>query len=115
MNVLDLTKKLISCPSVTPKDEGALALLADFLTSLGFECHHLPFGEGDERVPNLFARLGSAAPHICYAGHTDVVPPGDESKWTYGPFNPTVKDGVLYGRGASDMKGSVAAFAVSVA
>jgi succinyl-diaminopimelate desuccinylase len=115
MNVLELTEKLIACPSVTPKDEGALKLLAAYLETLGFECHHLPFGDGDERVLNLFARIGSGAPHMCYAGHTDVVPAGDESKWTYGPFNPTVKDGVLYGRGASDMKGSVAAFAVAAA
>ena len=113
MNTLDLTKKLIACPSVTPKDEGAQVLLAEFLENHGFECHHLPFGGGDEQVPNLFARIGSDGPHFCYAGHTDVVPPGPESEWTFGPFNPEVKDGVLYGRGASDMKGSVAAFAVA--
>ncbi len=113
MNVLELTKALIACPSVTPKDEGAQVLLADFLTSLGFDCYHLPFGEGGARVPNLFARIGIDGPHICYAGHTDVVPSGPEQQWTYGPFNPHVKDGVLYGRGASDMKGSVAAMAVA--
>lgn len=115
MDVIELTKKLIACPSVTPKDEGAQALLSEFLSRLGFECHHLPFGEGNKRVPNLFARLGNDGPHLCYAGHTDVVPPGPEERWTYGPFNPHVEDGVLYGRGASDMKGSVAAFAVAVA
>lgn len=115
MDVIELLQKLIACPSVTPKDEGAQVLLGEFLESLGFECHHLPFGEGDERVPNLFARLGSGAPHICYAGHTDVVPAGEEDAWTFGPFNPEIKDGVLYGRGASDMKGSVAAFAVAAA
>lgn len=112
MDVLDLTKHLIACPSVTPKDEGAQVLLIEALQDAGFEIFSLPFGEGDEHVPNFFARYGSGAPHICYAGHTDVVPAGDEDAWTYGAFTPTVDDdGVLYGRGASDMKGSVAAFA----
>ncbi len=115
MNTLELTKKLISCPSVTPKDEGAQVLLGEFLRGVGFECHHLSFGKGDEEVPNLFARIGKGGPHLCYAGHTDVVPSGPEEQWTFGPFNPEVKDGVLYGRGASDMKGSVAAFAVAAA
>jgi len=115
MDVIKLTKKLIACPSVTPKDEGAQVLLAEFLASLGFECYLLPFGEGDEHVPNLFARIGTDGPHLCYAGHTDVVPSGPEEQWTYGPFNPHIEDGVLYGRGASDMKGSVAAFAVAAA
>ena len=116
---IDLTQKLIACPSVTPKDAGAQELLADVLSEIGFKCHHLPFGEDEEghdaRVPNLFARIGTGAPHLCYAGHTDVVPPGDTEAWTYGPFNPEIKDGVLYGRGASDMKGSVAAFATAAA
>jgi len=115
MNVIDLTKKLIACPSVTPKDEGAQVLLGEFLSDLGFECHNLPFGAGDDEVPNLFARIGSEGPHLCYAGHTDVVPPGPEEQWTFGPFSPEIKDGVLYGRGVSDMKGSVAAFAVAAA
>lgn len=113
-DVIEIAKKLISCPSVTPKDEDALVYLSEKLSALGFECHHLTFGEGDESVPNLFARLGSEAPHICYAGHTDVVPPGPLDQWTYGPFNPHIEDGILYGRGASDMKGSVAAFAAAV-
>lgn len=113
-DVIELTQKLITCPSVTPKDEGALVYLAELLSALGFECHRLDFGEGDDHVPNLFARLGTGAPHICYAGHTDVVPPGPEDAWTYGPFNPHIEDGVLYGRGASDMKGSVAAFTAAV-
>lgn len=113
MSAIDLLQRLIACPSVTPKDEGAQVLLAEFLSDAGFECHHLFFGEGDEQVPNLFARIGSEGPHLCYAGHTDVVPPGPEDQWTFGPFNPEIKDGVLYGRGASDMKGSVAAFALA--
>ncbi len=115
-DIIILTEKLIACPSVTPEDAGAQVALGAFLEGAGFTCHHLPFGEGAERVPNLFARIGSAeGPHLCYAGHTDVVPPGPAEKWTYGPFKPTIKDGVLYGRGASDMKGSVAAFACAAA
>ena len=113
-DVIDLTQKLIACPSVTPKDEGALVYLEEQLSALGFTCRRLDFGEGEEYVPNLFARLGTSSPHICYAGHTDVVPAGDENAWTYGAFNPHIENGVLYGRGASDMKGSVAAFAAAV-
>ena len=116
MDVITLTENLIACASVTPEDAGAQIALGAFLEEAGFTCHHLPFGEGAERVPNLFARIGSSkGPHLCYAGHTDVVPPGPEDQWTYGPFKPTIKDGVLYGRGASDMKGSVAAFACAAA
>lgn len=115
INVTSLLQSLIRCPSVTPKDAGAQVLLAEELTKLGFECHHLPFGEGEEETPNLFARFGTQRPHICFAGHTDVVPPGDEDAWTFGSFNPEIKDGVLYGRGASDMKGGVAAFVAGVA
>lgn len=70
-------QNLIRCPSVTPKDEGALSVLIDILEPLGFECHNLPY----ENVPNLFARLGTGAPHICFCGHTDVVPAGDEANW----------------------------------
>lgn len=115
MKTLELTQNLIACPSVTPADEGAQQLLADYLTAAGFECFHLPFGEGDGRVPNLFARFGKGGPHLCFAGHTDVVPAGDDAAWTYGPFTPQIEDGVLYGRGASDMKGGVAAMAVAAA
>ncbi len=110
LSVIELTQKLIACPSVTPKDEGAQVFLAEELTKLGFECHHLPF----EDVPNLFARLGTDGPHLCYAGHTDVVPSGPSDEWTFGPFNPEIKDGVMYGRGTSDMKGSVATFIAAV-
>lgn len=114
MSVIEIVQKLIACPSVTPKDEGAQEYLAALLEDMGFEVHHLPFGEGEERVPNLFARIGAKGPHLCFAGHTDVVPPGPEEEWTYGPFNPKIQDGVLYGRGASDMKGSVAAFIAGI-
>jgi succinyl-diaminopimelate desuccinylase len=110
---ITIAKTLIACPSVTPEDAGAQVYLARVLQEAGFTCYHLPFGEGAEHVPNLFARLGTNGPHLCYGGHTDVVPPGDDSQWTSPPFEPTIKDGVLYGRGASDMKGSVAAFAAA--
>ncbi len=118
MDVVPLTKKLIACASVTPEDDGAQEILSSFLKDLGFTCYSLPFGgEGDDtyEVLNLFARLGTGGKHLCYAGHTDVVPSGPEESWTYGPFTPTIKDGVLYGRGASDMKGSIAAFSCAIA
>lgn len=116
MDVVQLTQKLIACESVTPKDDGAQALLSDFLKGVGFSCHHMVFGgtDGEYEVPNLFARLGDGGKHLCYGGHTDVVPVGNPDDWSHGPFTPTIKDGVLYGRGASDMKGSVAAFACAV-
>lgn len=115
MNTISLAQQLISCPSVTPDDAGALAILKEHLGAAGFMCHDLPFGEdnGEARIENLFARFGNAGKHLCYAGHTDVVPAGDESAWTYGAFNPHIQDGILYGRGASDMKGSVAAFTIA--
>ncbi|MCK6417685.1 MAG: succinyl-diaminopimelate desuccinylase [Alphaproteobacteria bacterium] len=109
MRALNLAQALIACPSITPKDAGAQDILAHALKEAGFEVDHLLFGD----VPNLFARYGTGGPHLCYGGHTDVVPPGDESRWTAPPFAPTIRDGVLYGRGASDMKGSVAAFAAA--
>lgn len=110
IDVIELTKSLIACPSVTPKDEGAQIVLEKALTTLGFECYHLPF----EDVPNLFARRGTDGPHICFAGHTDVVPSGPENLWTFGPFTPEIENNILYGRGASDMKGSVAAFVAAI-
>jgi succinyl-diaminopimelate desuccinylase len=115
IDTLDLTKALIACPSVTPEDAGAQAILKEHLSAAGFTCHNLPFGgtDGKARIENLFARIGSDGQHLCYAGHTDVVPAGALDQWTYGAFTPHVQDGVLYGRGASDMKGSVAAFTVA--
>jgi succinyl-diaminopimelate desuccinylase len=103
---LPLAQALIRCRSVTPADDGALAVLERALAPLGFACHRLRFGE----VENLFARRGGAAPHFCYAGHTDVVPPGPREAWTRDPFGAEVAEGVLYGRGACDMKGGIAAF-----
>ncbi len=108
---LALAQALIRCASVTPEDRGAQDVLAECLTSLGFAVARLPFGT----VRNLFARVGTDGPHLCFAGHTDVVPPGDEAAWSAGPFAGTVRDGLLYGRGACDMKGAVAAFAAAAA
>ncbi|SDB67911.1 succinyl-diaminopimelate desuccinylase [Belnapia rosea] len=102
---LPLAQALIRCPSVTPADAGALGVLEAALAPLGFTCHRMRFGETE----NLFARRGTGGPHFCYAGHTDVVPPGGQG-WTDDPFAASVRDGVLYGRGACDMKGGIAAF-----
>ena len=113
---LDLAQRLICRPSVTPKDEGALDVLQEALESLGFRCTRLPFSqEGTATVDNLYARLGTKEPNFCYAGHTDVVPVGDPKNWTVDPFGAEVIDGVLYGRGASDMKSAIAAFVAAAA
>lgn len=109
-----LARELIRCPSVTPEEGGALDVLEQFLSKAGFTCHRLPFGEAEARVDNLFAIWGhEAGPHFGFAGHTDVVPPGDEADWTHPPFAGAVDDGILYGRGAVDMKGAIAAFAIA--
>jgi len=106
-----LAQALIRCESVTPVEAGALALLESVLQPAGFACHRLPFSEaGTPDVDNLYARIGSAEPHLCFAGHTDVVPPGDVAAWTVPPFSGEVRDGRLYGRGAVDMKGAIASF-----
>ncbi|MGD1933006.1 MAG: succinyl-diaminopimelate desuccinylase, partial [Candidatus Phaeomarinobacter sp.] len=108
--------ELIRCPSVTPAEGGALDLLEERLSALGFTCHRLPFEEpGEDRVENLYARIGTSAPNLCFAGHTDVVPTGNARDWQVGPFEGKVEDGILWGRGASDMKGSIAAFAAAAA
>ncbi|MEX6632817.1 succinyl-diaminopimelate desuccinylase [Hyphococcus lacteus] len=106
---LSLARDLIRCPSVTPADAGALDVLERALSALGFTCTRLPF----EDVDNLFASIGTGEPHLCFAGHTDVVPPGDEGDWSAPPFDAIVHDGMLWGRGASDMKGAIAAFAAA--
>jgi succinyl-diaminopimelate desuccinylase len=107
--------ELIKCPSVTPLEGGALDYLQARLSTLGFTCHRLLFKEqGTPDVDNLYARIGTGAPHLCYAGHTDVVPAGDASDWTHPPFDGTVDEGVLYGRGAADMKGGIACFLAAV-
>ena len=113
---IHLTQALIRCRSVTPEDAGALGVLEAALTPLGFVCKRLRFEEaGAAPVENLYARLGTAAPNFCFAGHTDVVPPGDMAAWRYNPFAAEVHDGMLYGRGAADMKSAIAAFAAATA
>jgi len=109
VDAIALAQKLIRCASVTPADAGALGVLGAALAPLGFACHRLKFGE----VENLYARLGDSAPHFCFAGHTDVVPPGDG--WRSDPFAAEIRDGTLYGRGAADMKSAIAAFVAAVA
>ncbi|WP_425410574.1 succinyl-diaminopimelate desuccinylase [Hyphococcus sp.] len=108
---VEIAQNLIRRPSVTPADEGALDILEKALTLLGFRCTRLKF----EEVDNLFAQYGAGAPHLCFAGHTDVVPPGDEAMWTSPPFAAAVKNRQLWGRGAADMKGAIAAFAAAAA
>ncbi len=111
-----LAQDLIRCQSVTPVEGGALDLLEARLKALGFVCTRLPFSDEDTPdVDNLYARLGTDAPNFCFAGHTDVVPVGDEKAWSVDPFDAVIKDGLLLGRGATDMKGSIAAFAAAVA
>jgi succinyl-diaminopimelate desuccinylase len=109
-----LAQALIRCRSVTPADDGALDVVQRHLEGLGFRCWRLPFGPDDWRVDNLVARRGEGAPHLMYCGHTDVVPPGDASRWTDDPFAGVVRNGVLYGRGACDMKGGIAAFLAAI-
>lgn len=115
LDPLGLARDLIRRPSVTPEDAGALAVLEEALTALGFTCHRLRFSDASETpdIDNLYARLGSEGPNLCFAGHTDVVPPGDG--WTVDPFAAEVIDGKLFGRGAADMKGAIAAFTAAVA
>ncbi|MEY4879268.1 MAG: hypothetical protein RJB62_737 [Pseudomonadota bacterium] len=111
-----LARDLIRRPSVTPDDAGVLGVLEAALTPLGFVCHRLRFeADGTPPVENLYARLGTGTPHFCFAGHTDVVPPGDVSKWRHDPFAGVIDNGVLFGRGAADMKSAVAAFAAATA
>jgi succinyl-diaminopimelate desuccinylase len=105
-----LAQALIRRPSVTPADEGAMDLLQRELEALGFSCRRMKFGE----IENLYARRGTERPNFCFAGHTDVVPAGDEAAWARGPFEAEIHDGVLHGRGAVDMKSAIAAFVAAV-
>jgi len=107
---LKLTKELIRKPSITPKDAGAINLLAKNLRSLGFKCQTINF----KNIKNLYAKLGKSKPNFCYAGHTDVVPPGNIDEWSVNPFKPAVKNNKLIGRGANDMKASIACFVAAV-
>jgi succinyl-diaminopimelate desuccinylase len=105
-----LTRDLIRRPSVTPADEGAMDVLERALTGLGFQCRRMKF----EDIENLYARRGTASPNLCFAGHTDVVTTGSTEAWSSAPFEAEVKDGILYGRGAVDMKGGIAAWVAAV-
>lgn len=107
---LELTKDLISRRSVTPDDFGCQQLLAKRLSKIGFTIEHLRFGDEGNWTDNIWARRGSQSPVLAFAGHTDVVPTGPEEDWTSAPFEPVIRDGLLYGRGTADMKGSIAAF-----
>src|SRR5437868_3908227 len=112
---LSIARDLVRCPSVTPADAGALGVIENVLKSAGFDAHRVTFSEpGAADIENLYARIGSGAPHLTFAGHTDVVPPGDESAWSHGAFSGEVKDGFLYGRGAVDMKGGIACSVAAV-
>ena len=106
----DLLVKLINCKSVTPNDDGALSVIENELNANNFKCERLIFGSGDEKVQKLFSRLGNKSPHICFAGHSDVVPEGDIEHWKFSPFDGEISDGKIFGRGAVDMKGSIASY-----
>lgn len=103
MDVIEITKKLISFPSITPAKQDVFEFIKSLLEPIGFKTYELPFGD----VHNLYARWGTEGPHIGFAGHLDVVPPGNLNEWDSDPFMPTIREGKLYGRGASDMKGGV--------
>ncbi|WP_422010520.1 succinyl-diaminopimelate desuccinylase [Reyranella sp.] len=110
-DVIELTRTLVRCESVTPREAGALQLLEQTLAPLGFACERMDFTEaGTDDVANLYARIGTGGKHFCFAGHSDVVPVGDLSSWTIGPFAAELSGGYLFGRGAADMKGAIAAF-----
>lgn len=109
-----LTQALVRCQSVTPDEGGALTLLENVLEPAGFTCHRMTLTTpGTPDVENLYARFGASGPHLCFAGHTDVVPPGRLDAWTVPPFAGEIRNGILYGRGAVDMKGGVACFVVA--
>jgi succinyl-diaminopimelate desuccinylase len=111
---VSLARDLIRRPSVTPADAGALDVLQTALEAAGFETHRLMFTEpGTPDIDNLFAKIGTGRPHIAFAGHTDVVPPGDVKRWRFDPFSGEIAEGKIFGRGASDMKGGIAAFAAA--
>jgi succinyl-diaminopimelate desuccinylase len=110
-----LAQALIRCPSVTPEDGGALGVLEEALKPLGFRCEKLRFeAPGTAPIDNLYARMGTSGPNFCFAGHTDVVPPGDAKLWRSDPFAAEIRGGTLYGRGAADMKSAIACFVAAV-
>ncbi|QOD37923.1 succinyl-diaminopimelate desuccinylase [Candidatus Wolbachia massiliensis] len=111
---VELTKELISFKSITPRDDGAIEYIAAILKKSGFDCEILEFGDNGARVKNLYAKYVNGVPNLCFAGHVDVVQPGQLKDWTSDPFNPEVRDRMLYGRGAADMKSGVAAFVAAM-
>ena len=114
VNPIELTSELIQCKSITPKSEGSLDIMISYLEPLGFNCEKIEFGEGIEKVENLYARFGTMEPNIAFAGHVDVVPTGDINNWSINPFGGEVKEGKVWGRGAADMKSGIAAFIAAV-
>ncbi|HFB2047926.1 MAG: succinyl-diaminopimelate desuccinylase [Hyphomicrobiaceae bacterium] len=119
MNIYDpvhIAQALIRCPSITPFEGGALTFLEEVLKQHKFDVNRITFGEqGTQKVENLYARFGNHGPNLCFAGHTDVVPPGNEQNWSYPPFAAEINNGYLYGRGAADMKGGIACFIAAAA
>ncbi|NBP59860.1 MAG: succinyl-diaminopimelate desuccinylase [Proteobacteria bacterium] len=112
---VSLAKDLVKCKSVTPKDDGAINVVAKNLKKLGFKCQIMEFQEkGTVKIKNLYAKIGNSSPNLCFAGHTDVVPVGDLKSWTVNPFGGVIKNQKLIGRGVSDMKGSIACFIAAV-
>jgi succinyl-diaminopimelate desuccinylase len=110
-----IAKELLRCRSVTPEEGGALAYLESILGAAGFTVHRMTFSDANTPdIENLYARIGTGSPHLTFAGHTDVVPPGNESAWSHPPFAADIKEGILYGRGAVDMKGGIAACVAAV-
>ena len=115
LNEVKLAKELISYPSITPIDAGVMKFLENKLKKLGFKTKIIEFKQKKFKpVKNLYAKLGNSEPNFCYAGHVDVVPPGNINDWTINPFKPSIKNGHLIGRGANDMKSSIAAFVSAV-
>ena len=111
---IDLLVQLLRCVSVTPNEGGALSLLENILNQHNFACQRLLFGEKNNKIENLFARIGNGKPHICFAGHTDVVPAGNIETWKYPPFEGKIVEEKIFGRGAVDMKGSIASFVAAI-
>ncbi|QGR02962.1 succinyl-diaminopimelate desuccinylase [Ehrlichia ruminantium] len=111
---ITLSQELISFPSITPTDNGVIGFLSDILSQYGFTCHILDFGNDTVTVRNLYAQRGTEGPNLCFAGHTDVVPVGDLTKWKFDPFSGHIEDEILYGRGTVDMKSAICAFIAAI-
>ena len=114
INPVKLTSELIRFESITPKSDGSIDLIISYLEPLGFTCTKIDFGEGNEKVENLYAKFGNLEPNICFGGHVDVVPTGDIENWSINPFGGDIKEGKIWGRGAADMKSGIASFIAAV-